>query len=104
VDEVTFAYSLGLFDYLEDATCRRIIQGMYRLLSPSGRLVVANFSTTPDCAYLEAAADWWLVYRKESDMERLVPVDVARDAARVSVRNDGYCLVLLEIEKRIQRH
>lgn len=57
-------YSAGLYDYLDTAIAQRLTSRLFDALSPRGRLLYANFA--PDIhsvGYMEAAMDWWLIYR-----------------------------------------
>jgi extracellular factor (EF) 3-hydroxypalmitic acid methyl ester biosynthesis protein len=65
-------YAAGLFDYLPDRACIKLLSHMQRLLSKRGMLLVANFlDGIQDRGYMECCMDWWLLYRTEDDMERL---------------------------------
>lgn len=87
-------YSAGLFDYLDDATARALVQWMWRCVRPSGTLVLANFATdSGERGYMEAVMDWWLVYRTEAELAMLVqdlegaarPPTIYRDATQRTV-------------------
>ena len=57
-------YTLGLFDYLSDAWAERLVPVFWSLLSPEGKMIIANFTPkTEGAAYMEAVMDWWLHYR-----------------------------------------
>ena len=62
-------YAAGLFDYLEHAVAKRLVERMHGMLNPGGRLLVANFThSVPDAGYMEAFMDWWLIYRGKQEM------------------------------------
>ena len=55
-------YAAGLFDYLEDAVAKRLIQRMWAMTVPGGRVKIANFMPDiPDVGYMEDEV-WWLFY------------------------------------------
>lgn len=57
-------YSAGLYDYLDTRLATRLTAKLFSLLNPSGRLMYANFATDIfSNGYMEAAMDWWLIYR-----------------------------------------
>jgi extracellular factor (EF) 3-hydroxypalmitic acid methyl ester biosynthesis protein len=64
-----FIYSIGLFDYLNEATGRRLVSKLFHMLRPSGCLLVANFlPDVRDVGYMEAFMDWHLTYRSRQEM------------------------------------
>lgn len=94
-------YSTGLFDYLAEATGRRLVTSMFRMLNPGGRLVVANFMPgVRDVGYMEAYMDWNLVYRTRHDMLRLtddVPQSEIRDIRLFAEENQN--IIFLELTR-----
>ncbi len=81
-------YAAGLFDYLDDEVARLLIGRLLDRLHPGGRLLVPNFAVGwPVRGYMEAIADWWLIYRTRADLEDLVP-DHRADLASARVYGD----------------
>jgi SAM-dependent methyltransferase len=71
--DMDFVYSAGLYDYLSDAVATRLTALLLGMLRPGGRLLVANFARfPPETGYMEAFMDWWLIYRDEDDMRRML--------------------------------
>jgi hypothetical protein len=70
--EMDLVYASGLYDYLEQDIARALTTALFRMLSPGGRLFIANFTpSTRDAAFMEAVMDWRLVYRTEEEMRLL---------------------------------
>jgi hypothetical protein len=71
-EELDFAYSAGLYDYLSQETASRLTGALFCTLRPGGRLLVANFvKHPPEAGYMETFMDWWLVHRDAEEMEAL---------------------------------
>jgi 2-polyprenyl-3-methyl-5-hydroxy-6-metoxy-1,4-benzoquinol methylase len=75
-------YAAGLYDYLDDELARALTRALFRMLRPSGRLLIANFTpATYDAAFMETFMDWQLVYRTPTGMRTLAdsiaPAEVA---------------------------
>jgi SAM-dependent methyltransferase len=59
-----FIYSAGLYDYLDDEIGRRLLHSLAGIIKPGGRIFIANFlPNLSSIGYMEAAMDWWMVYR-----------------------------------------
>jgi hypothetical protein len=88
VGEFDLVYSTGLFDYLNQRTARRLVSGMFQMLRPGGKLLVANFLPgIRDIGYMETFMDWTLVYRSRRDMVDLtmdIPEDDVKEVHVVS--------------------
>ncbi len=67
-------YCAGLFDYLADKACSRLIAYFSKRLRPGGRLLVTNVhSCNPERYWMEHFMEWYLIYRNEADIVRLFP-------------------------------
>ena len=67
-------YCAGLFDYLSQRVCKKLVDVYSRLLRPGGLLVVTNVSmANPDKAWMEYILEWNLIYRDKEGMRELVP-------------------------------
>lgn len=95
-------YAAGLYDYLDDATARRLTQGMFTALKPHGRLLFANFCPgVVDYGYMDAFMDWRLLLRDEADMQRLIDALPRAEIDRVSVfRGANRAVVYALVQKR----
>lgn len=69
-------YSAGLFDYLAAPIAKKLIRTLIKKLSPTGRLLVANFvPASYGRGYMECFMDWQLIYRTTEQLRELFPVD-----------------------------
>ena len=85
-------YAAGLFDYLSQPIAKALCERMFDMLSPGGRLLIANFvPDIPDVGYMESFMDWHLVYRDEVAMrdlaagiprQRMADLDISFDVTR----------------------
>lgn len=66
-------YCAGLFDYLSDRVCQRLLRLFRAWAGPGGGLLVTNVHpSNPNRGAMEHLLEWHLIYRNERDMERLV--------------------------------
>ena len=80
-------YCAGLFDYLSDQVCQKLILLMYRLTKPGGLIVVTNVDAyNPNQNWMEYSVDWHLIYRNQQSILALLPDEIPSDA--VSVKAD----------------
>ena len=95
-------FSAGLFDYLSDRFASRLVAAMFDLLSPGGRLLIANFvPELPDAGYMEAFMDWWLIYRTPQQLRALANgVDPHKLLDMRTFRDTTGSIVFLEITRR----
>lgn len=69
-------YCAGLFDYLSQKVCKRLVGLFSKLLVPNGLAVVTNVaSTNPWRGCMEYVLEWNLVYRSDWEMLDLIPLD-----------------------------
>jgi extracellular factor (EF) 3-hydroxypalmitic acid methyl ester biosynthesis protein len=69
-----FVYCAGLFDYLSDKVCMRLLQYFAARTRVDGNILVTNVhSANPQRNVMEHLLEWHLIYRDEADMRRLAP-------------------------------
>jgi len=67
-------YCAGLFDYIPDELCRKVVNFGYSCLRNSGVLTVTNIHpNVPNKQYLEHALEWNFIYRDENKLGLLSP-------------------------------
>jgi SAM-dependent methyltransferase len=93
-------YSIGLYDYLQGNTARRLTEQLWRGLRPGGLLALGNFNDRhPMHHFIEVALDWRLVYRGTPDLLALTTTLDGVQEAKVQTDPHG-CLHLLLVRKR----
>lgn len=91
-------YCAGLFDYLTDEVCARLLQIFYSLVKPGGLVTATNVADiNPSRGWMEFALDWHLIYRNVEQFRSLVPPQ-ARSEAVVRAIGDGVNIAV-EIRK-----
>jgi len=94
-----YVYCAGLFDYLSDPICQRLLHILHDWLAPGGLLVAINVEPSNPLRHgMEHLLDWHLIYRNAAQMLALKPEQVAADDCRVATDATGVN-VLLEIRK-----
>ncbi|MES1926785.1 s-adenosyl-l-methionine-dependent methyltransferase [Salinisphaera sp. T31B1] len=83
-------YCAGLFDYLSDRVCARLLGLFHELCVPGGQVLVTNVHpSNPSRHGMEHLLEWYLVYRDEAGMRKLGRVfkdyDVFADETGVNV-------------------
>ena len=93
-----FVYCAGLFDYLSDSVCRRLMDVMYDWLTPGGVVVATNVEpSNPLRNGMEHLLDWYLIYRTAGQLRSLAPARAA-DTVQVLSEDTGVNL-FLELRK-----
>ncbi len=73
-----FVYCAGLFDYLTDTVCQRLMTLLYEWVAPGGLLLATNVEPSNPLRYgMEHLLDWHLIYRKGPQLQKLRPTQVA---------------------------
>lgn len=91
-------YCAGLFDYLSQRVCQRLVELFCSMLRPGGTVIVTNVATSnPRKAWMEYVMEWNLIYRDENEMKDLVPDGLALKHSTVATDATGVNL-FLEIE------
>lgn len=83
-------FCAGLFDYLSDKICRRLLGLFHRWTVDGGRVAATNVhSSNPIRLFMEHLLEWYLIYRDEESFRGLVPAewkpDVSTDSTGVNV-------------------
>ncbi|MEY2427641.1 MAG: extracellular factor 3-hydroxypalmitic acid methyl ester biosynthesis protein [Verrucomicrobiota bacterium] len=95
-------YCAGLFDYLSDQVCKRLMNYLYDLVMPGGLLISTNVSTAnPSRNWMEYVLDWHLIYRSTAQFAALAPDRAPPDSYSVQAIGAG---VNIAIEVRKPDH
>jgi extracellular factor (EF) 3-hydroxypalmitic acid methyl ester biosynthesis protein len=74
VEVFDFVYCAGLFDYLSDKVCARLLQYFVQRTREGGGVLVTNVhSSNPQTGVMEHVLDWHLIYRDEKGLESVLP-------------------------------
>jgi extracellular factor (EF) 3-hydroxypalmitic acid methyl ester biosynthesis protein len=90
-----FIYCAGLFDYLNDYTCKQLIKIFHQRLAPGGLLVVTNVTPlTSNRGSLELILDWHLIYRDAAQLEHLCSDIIPKEEIRIKNDETGINIFL----------
>lgn len=88
-------YCAGLFDYLSDRICKRLMNIFYSMLEPGGLLVATNVAASnPSRNTMEYLLEWHLTYRSENRLETLIPDEAPPGSAEIGSDETGINLYL----------
>ncbi len=95
-------YCAGLFDYLSQRVCKRLVELFCTMVRPGGRVIVTNVAANnPRKAWMEYVMEWNLIYRDEAEMEDLIPDNHPVSSSSVKADSTGVNLFLdIEIGNR----
>jgi extracellular factor (EF) 3-hydroxypalmitic acid methyl ester biosynthesis protein len=80
-------YCAGIFDYLSDRICKRLMNIFYAMLEPGGFLIGTNVDVSnPSRNGMEYLLEWHLIYRSKEQLRSLIPDDAP--AGNVQIRSD----------------
>jgi extracellular factor (EF) 3-hydroxypalmitic acid methyl ester biosynthesis protein len=92
-------YCAGLFDYLSDRVCKRMVEIFYEMVAPGGLLIVTNVdASNPIHNILEYILEWHLNYRDAKQMGQLIPSHVQVQDTKIK-RDPTGVNIFLEIRK-----
>lgn len=98
-DQYDLVYCAGLFDYLSDQVCQRLMNIMYAWLAPGGLLIATNVEPANPLRHgMEHLLDWHLVYRTAAQLGALKPQGVGADSVCVRCDETGVN-VFMEVRK-----
>jgi extracellular factor (EF) 3-hydroxypalmitic acid methyl ester biosynthesis protein len=84
-------YCAGLFDYLSDKVCNRLMRYFLFRCNPGARLLVTNVhADNPERFGMEHLLEWHLIYRNDAQMRAIIPevhgpVDLYTDVTGVNL-------------------
>jgi extracellular factor (EF) 3-hydroxypalmitic acid methyl ester biosynthesis protein len=97
--EYDFIYCAGLFDYLNDRVCKRLMNIFYDMLAPGGLLVATNVdASNPIRKTMEYIFEWHLVYRDAKQFEALRPDNAHEGSYNVRAETTG-SNIFIEVRK-----
>jgi extracellular factor (EF) 3-hydroxypalmitic acid methyl ester biosynthesis protein len=77
-EKFDYVYCAGLFDYLTDKVCSRLIAYFASRCNEQGRILLTNVhSANPERHWMEHFLEWYLIYRNEADLVRVLPTGLA---------------------------
>ena len=92
-----FVYCAGLFDYLSDKVCARLLRLFFSWLTSGGTLVATNMhECTLDRYIIEHLVDWFLIYRNEAQMLQMIP-GLGRQRTFTDETGINLCLEVLNV-------
>jgi extracellular factor (EF) 3-hydroxypalmitic acid methyl ester biosynthesis protein len=92
-------YCAGLFDYLSDRICQRLVNIFYDMLAPGGLLIVTNVdSCNPARNGMEFLLEWHLIHRDREQLKRLHPLAAPPGAVTTQADVTGVN-IYLEVRK-----
>ena len=94
-DQFDYIYCAGLFDYLSQRVCKRLVELFCTMIRPGGVVIVTNVAASnPRKAWMEYVMEWNLIYRNESEMQDLVPEGVSLKGTSIKADATGVNLFL----------
>jgi extracellular factor (EF) 3-hydroxypalmitic acid methyl ester biosynthesis protein len=72
-EQYDMIYCAGLFDYLSDKVCRKLMDVFYGMLAPGGLLLATNVDDHPSQNEMEYFLEWNLIHRNSDQMKKLAP-------------------------------
>lgn len=92
-------YCAGLFDYLSDRICKRLLEIFYHMLAPGGLLIATNVHVrNPSRQWMESVMDWHLVYRDVDQFINVAPEKAPAECIQVIADPTGVN-IFLEVRK-----
>ena len=98
-DQYDFIYCAGLFDYLSDRICKRLMNYFYEFLAPGGLLVATNVdASNPNRNSMEFILEWHLIYRTVAQFKACKP-DAAVDDLTSVIADETRVNIFCEVRK-----
>ncbi len=92
-------YCAGLFDYLSERVCKRILEIFWEMAAPGAAIVATNFAPpNPMRAFMDYVLDWRLIHREEPEV-RVMAVDDSLNPETQTVFSPGKTEIFLHMRK-----
>jgi len=92
-------YCAGLFDYLSDRICRKLMDIFYDMLVPGGLLIATNVeASNPARQMMEYFMDWHLIYRSPEQLLAVSPQKAPAENCKV-ISDTTKVNIFLEVRK-----
>jgi extracellular factor (EF) 3-hydroxypalmitic acid methyl ester biosynthesis protein len=92
-------YCAGLFDYLSDRVCKKMMEIFYQLVAPGGVLIATNVdAANPIRNLMEYVLDWNLIYRNSQQLAALRPPAAAEKDYKV-ISDPTSVNIFIEVHK-----
>lgn len=92
-------YCAGLFDYLSDRVCERVLRVFWELAAPGAAIVASNFAPpNPMRAFMDYVLDWRLLHRSETLVRTLAVEDSLKPRSR-TIPAPGGAEIFLRMDK-----
>jgi extracellular factor (EF) 3-hydroxypalmitic acid methyl ester biosynthesis protein len=99
-----FIYCAGLFDYLSDRVCKRLMNILYDMLAPHGLLLATNVdASNPNRNSMDFFLEWHLIHRNRAQLEYLRP-DLAPQGSCFEKHESTGVNIFLEVRKPSETH
>lgn len=73
-EKYDFVYCSGLFDYLSDRVCSKLVKLFYSMIKPGGKVFITNMhSNNYHHHIMEVIFEWYLIYRDEETVSNFAP-------------------------------
>jgi extracellular factor (EF) 3-hydroxypalmitic acid methyl ester biosynthesis protein len=94
-----FIYCAGLFDYLSDRVCKRLMNILYDMLAPNGLLLATNVhASNPNRNSMDFFLEWHIVHRNRAQLEQLKP-DLAPEGSFCEKQESTGVNIFIEVRK-----
>ncbi|MEY2465929.1 MAG: extracellular factor 3-hydroxypalmitic acid methyl ester biosynthesis protein, partial [Verrucomicrobiota bacterium] len=97
-EKYDLVYCAGLFDYLSDKVCRKLMNIFYDMLAPGGLLLATNVDDHPSQNEMEYFLEWTLIHRNNEKMLGLAPEKAKPDDVKL-IRDPSGINIFLEVRQ-----
>lgn len=92
-EKYDFIYAVGLFEYLSNKICLRLIRNLKKLLNNNGIFAISNVRdkySNPSVHYMEYVGDWNLIYRDDEEFKKIfIEAGFMEDGLNIQYEQQG---------------